>query len=363
LFDTLFGIYPFQNEKYGHAQFGWGGGMEHQTMTFVASFGFELLAHELAHSWFGNMVTCGSWADIWLNEGFATYLTGLAYEHLLPEWWLQFKRVRINSVISKPDGSVWCNDTLNVNRIFDGRLSYAKGAMILNQLRWIIGDPAFFAALNNYLNDVHCFYGFARTNDLKFYLEASSGQDLTWYFDDWYTGEGYPSYHINWNQSGSEVNFTINQTQSHSSVQFFELPVPLQFKNQSSDTLIRVYNTFSGQSFTATIPFAIDTIIIDPEYRLISGNNITGAVPELVMLNDLRIYPNPTDDFITVALDDPGYNFHYTIYAADGRSVKQGIITKKQNQIDIRPLAHGIYSLVIKDKYRSRMRTFIKTSN
>src|SRR5690606_34291857 len=127
LFSDLFGIYPYADEHYGNCQASIPGGMEHTTMSTMVNLNFELSAHELAHQWFGNKVTCGSWADIWLNESFATYLTGLSYEHLLSaEEWNSWKSGLQNNIKSQPGGSVFVNDTTSRSRIFDGRLSYNK---------------------------------------------------------------------------------------------------------------------------------------------------------------------------------------------------------------------------------------------
>ena len=302
LYDTLFGIYPFQREKYGHAEFGAGGGMEHQTMTFVNEFQFALIAHELGHQWFGDKVTCGSWTDIWLNEGFATYLSGLCYEHLDPSLWIRFRQVRIAQITAQPGGSVYCPDTTDINRIFNSRLSYAKGALILHQLRTIMGDSAFFAALNNYLNDFSLAYGFARTENLKAHFESSYGQDLSWYFNDWYTGEGYPQYLVNWSQTGDTVSFILRQTPSSSTLSFFALPIELKLKNADYDTLIRVNNTFSGELFKVRIPFAVDSLIFDPNYQIISGNNTVNAVAEHALQVSLQVVPNPATDYVTFRL-------------------------------------------------------------
>jgi hypothetical protein len=299
LFDTLFGTYPFTDEKYGHAQCNFGGGMEHTTITFLGGFWYELHAHELAHHWFGDKITCNSWEDIWLNEGFATYLSGLCYEHYTPtQYWYPWLSAEMNYVTSLPDGSVWVDDTTVASRIFDPRLSYAKGAMVLHQLRWVIGDSAWYAAVNAFLTN-HAF-DFASTSDLQTEFETASNQNLSWYFNDWFFGEGFPTYTIAWSLDTANVaTVTIQQSQSDASVSFFELPLPLYFKNATSDTLIRVQHNVSGQSFTIPLSFAPDSLIFDPYLWIITDSAIVNNVPDQTLpVEYFTLYPNPTSDVL-----------------------------------------------------------------
>ncbi len=292
LYDSLFGAYPFMNEKYGMAQFGWGGGMEHQTMTFMTGFGFELVAHELAHHWFGDKVTCASWRDLWLNEGFATYLCGLCYKYIAPQYWKPYMSIRLNDATSVPDGSVWCDDTTNVGRLFSGALTYSKGAMVLHSLRYLIGDAAFYSGLRNYLNDVQHAYGFALTPDLKSHIEASSGRSLALFFNQWVYGKGYPSYTINWQQDfNNRVTIKLLQQTSDPSVSCFEMPLPFRFANATHDTIVQLFNNSNEQTYTFDLPFAADTLQFDPELYIISKGN---SVVRLSAFDfSYRIYPNP----------------------------------------------------------------------
>ena len=298
LFHNNFGDYPFIKEKYGHVQFSWGGGMEHQTASFMVSLNEGLVAHELAHQWFGDKVTCASWEDIWLNEGFATYLAAFYMENKYPANTLNSRKNVINNITSAPGGSVWVDDTTNVGRIFSGRLSYNKGSYLLYMLRWKLGDAVFLQALRQYLNDPKLAYGFANTEDLRRNLEQVSGQNLAEFFKDWFKGQGYPSYNVQWTQIGSQyVNIKMNQTTSHTSVDFFELPVALTFKNATQEKTIVVDNKTNGETFFRNIGFIADTVLIDPEYWLVTKNNKTAKVPDATAgQNIIQVFPNPVGD-------------------------------------------------------------------
>ena len=365
LYSTLFTQYPFILEKYGHAQFGWGGGMEHQTMSFMGTFSYEIIAHELAHQWFGDMITLNSWKDIWLNEGFATYLAAITYEHLFDGYyWPAWKSQSIGFVTSAPDGSVYVDDTTNINRIFDARLSYYKGAWVLHMLRWVCGDDAFFTACRNYLNDPALKYGFAGTNDLKTHLESASGKDLTEFFNDWYYGEGFPSYTINCsliNANANEYDVMISQTQSHSSVSFFEMPVPVKFSGTDRDTTIVFDNTSNAQVFRINPAFEINKVEFDPELWIISASNIDS----LLNINEAADFysypiPNPVKDFIKITV--PVHKIE-EIHVFDVTHREFGVaysLSGNVLQLDVRKLDAGMYIARLKAGSEVHQVKFIK---
>lgn len=365
LFSTLFGEYPFAAEKYGHAQFGWGGGMEHQTMTFLGSFNYEIIAHELAHQWFGNTVTCGSWEDLWLNEGFATYLSGLCYEFLAPQYWLGYNVGRRNFVTSQPGGSVLVTDTTSVPRLFDSRLTYAKGAFVLHMLRWVCGDEAFFQGVNNYLQDPDIRHGSARTQELIDHLESTSGMDLSGFMADWYVGEGFPSYQLQWSQSATgEVNVLLDQTTSHPSVGFYEMPVPLRFKNSTTDTIVVLDHSFSGQTFSFALPFQADSLLFDPEVRILSGQSLVLRVPAQAFANaGFLLYPDPvvTEAWIHIGTAMQG-TIDMEIFDTQGRLVHRSRPTVKDLRVALpaADLRAGLYTVRLVGSERSSELRFVK---
>ncbi|MEL0455436.1 M1 family aminopeptidase [Flavobacteriaceae bacterium SZ-1-7] len=306
LFTNLFEEYPFANEKYGHAQFGWGGGMEHTTVSFMGNFSRGLIAHELAHQWFGNKITCGSWKDIWLNEGFATYLAGLTIENLDGNVAFNSWKQQLNSSItSAPNGAVYLSDadTTSVGRIFSGRLSYNKGAMVLHMLRKRLGDAVFFQGMKDYLADGNHAYGYAKTEDFIVFMEAASGEDLNEFFNDWLYNQGYPTYTIHWSQpSTNQVQINISQTQSDASVSYFEAPIPLRLTGTLGETLdITLNNTVNNEDFFNVVNFTVASVEFDPESDLISKNNsVILGVNQPDLKSQLLLYPNPSSEDIII---------------------------------------------------------------
>ena len=274
-----FGPYPYKNEKYGHAQCGFGGGMEHSTMSFMGGFSKMLMGHELAHQWFGDKITCGSWQHIWLNEGFATYLEGLTCEQGLGDQsWINWKTGKINSVTSNNFGSTFVTDTSSISNIFDGRLVYNKGSLILHMLRWKMGDTNFFQGMLNYISDPDLSYNYALSSDFKEHMEAVSGTSLTEFFNDWLYGQGWPNYNIQWSvdEPCKKVYITINQTHSANMGTFFEMPVPIMFSN-GSQSVTKIFNQNSPTelNFVEQLNFVPTTATFDPEKWLCAKNTIT----------------------------------------------------------------------------------------
>ena len=351
LYSDLFGEYPFADEKYGHAQFAWGGGMEHQTMSFMGGFHYELVAHELAHQWFGDLVTCASWEDLWLNEGFATYLSGLCYEFLAPQYWMPFKSGRRGHITSQPGGSVLVTDTTSIPRLFDSRLTYAKGAYVLHMLRWVCGDDAFFEGVNNYLNDPEIRNRSALTSQLIEHLETAAGISLSEFMEDWYVGEGFPTYQLVWTQDiNGQVNAMLDQTTSHPSVDFFEMPVPIRFEADGQMETVILDHAFSGQTFSFPLPFQASAAQLDPELWIVSGQNLVLKVP-MAAFNDREsplLYPNPAsaDAWMHVGTRING-NVDLEVIDALGRVVLQRNATVEGMRVPVPSamLASGTYTV------------------
>ena len=365
LYDSLFGLYPFSKEKYGQVEFGWVGGMEHQTMTFMGNFGFETIAHELGHHWFGDKVTCASWGDIWLNEGFAVYLSGLCYEHISPEWWVPFKQSRIGGACADPSGALFCYDTADVSQIFSGHNVYAKGAMVLHMLRWKLGDSVFFAGLRSYLQDPSNAYAFASAANLKNHLENESGLNLDNFFNEWVYGRGYPSYQITWSQDFSNhVDLVLGQKQSDPSVAFFDMPVPIKFKSATRDTTLVFNHGVIGQNFSVDLSFADDSLIFDPDYWLISANNaITRQSPYNF---EMKVYPNPVSNVLQLSVETARpQQAHIRIFNDLGQVQfnNTSMLMGGDNMLnlDVSKFASGVYRVIIEVPQQYSTGTFVIT--
>ena len=347
LFNNLIGEYPFADEKYGHAQFGWGGGMEHQTMSFMHNFGFDLVAHELAHQWFGNYITLGSWQDIWLNEGFATYLTGLAYENLLQEyWWKRWKKLNVERIVSQPDGSVFVRDTSNVGRLFSSRLSYSKGAYLLHMLRWVLGDEPFFNAIRNYFEDPEVANGFATTNQFINHLEAVGDTSLTEFFNDWFYGEGYPVYSAQFtNKASQQLEIKLSQVSSHESVGFFEMPVTVRVYNSSKtdSANFRLVHTQNNQEFLINPGFTVSELKIDPEYWLISKTEGVVKSPVAEKQDEINVFPNPFTH--QVFIKAPNQQQFQKIELLNSAGMVLRTFNPNQKTFDLSSLPNGMYIL------------------
>ncbi|QHL86526.1 hypothetical protein GU926_03345 [Nibribacter ruber] len=295
LFSGLYGTYPFYKEKYGHSMAPIGGGMEHQTMTTQSSFNFTLTAHELAHQWWGDEVTCQDWSHIWLNEGFASYSEYIALQNLIPadaRGWLNSAH---QSALSQPLGSVFVKDSTNVSRIFSSALTYRKGAFVLHMLRKVVKqDAVFFQVLQEYRREF--MYSVADTRDFQRVAERVSGLNLQTFFDQWVYGEGYPQVDLTWAQQGKEVVLKTAQTGSSPATPVFVTEVEYLIHTDAVDTLVVLPLRQASEIYTFQVRGSVQSIEVDPAQWLL--NTVVSNKQDVTLLQELNsnvvVYPNPT---------------------------------------------------------------------
>jgi aminopeptidase N len=317
IYSGIFGLYPFVTEKYGHSDFGWGGAMEHQTMTSTTSYNETVISHELGHQWFGDMITCLGWPDIWLNEGFAEYCSGLYFEREYgpASYWTYIGNELSNA---KPAvGPVYAADTTDPRILFDHHRIYAKGASVLHMLRHVLGDSVFFRAMHDYANAPGLKYGVASTRDFEHSSEKSSGRDLAFFFDEWVFGENYPSYICAWSSqpdsSGYGVTVRVTQTTGTATPPFFVMPVDIRFTAAGWDSTVVVWNNQQVQDFVFHMSHNPSGVTLDPDGWILKN---ASSVPLAVEENRnvpfgyalSQNYPNPFNPRteIEFSVGDPG---------------------------------------------------------
>jgi peptidase M1-like protein/type IX secretion system substrate protein len=267
VFSDLFGTYPFIDEKYGMAEYTWGGAMEHQTVSSMGAYFTDIVTHELAHQWFGDKVTCGTFEHIWLNEGWATYSEAL-YREFTGNVNLRNRMMRDASYFGPGTIFVHNPETTGGNLIFSGNLSYNKASWVLHMLRGVVGDSAFFAATKNYLGEVNDLdrYRSVRTPEFQQFQEDASGIDLQFFFDEWIQGEFYPTYSYGWESipEGNGVKTTLEIEQLYiPQRQLFTMPIQIYFKFSNSDTTITIWNDTELASYVFNFDEEPEQILLD----------------------------------------------------------------------------------------------------
>lgn len=360
IFDSLFGEYPYIDEKYGHMQWNKGGGMEHATMSSMGGYNFDLVAHELGHQWFGNKVTCSSWQDIWINESFATYLNALAYEFMFGKDSMAVHLSKVYDIAKKEnDLSIHVYDTTSIGRIFSQELSYQKGAMVLHTLRFFVGDTVFFEACRNFLEETPQSFRSANTENLVRHFEQLTNKDVRKFINHFYYGKGYPKYLIRYSSAKNGLlNIEISQTVSNDETAFFHHSVPIFVEHENGDTLLNLLVDSPFKKHAIQLPSKAKNVAFNPRYSVMAA----GSVVEIEEDGETGIdaYPNPNDGILTIESNKLALK-SVTIYNSVGQIILSldGSIGRKV-EVDISKLSSNLLILVLETENDSYVKKISK---
>lgn len=369
IYSDKFGMYPFADEKYGHCQVPLGGGMEHQTMTTLGSFVHYLVAHEMAHMWFGDHITCATWQDIWINEGFASYGEYVTLQNYFDQATadITMRGFQYRGRI-EPEGSIYIPIDIawDENRIFNGNLSYKKGAAFIHMIRYLCeNDTVFFNGLKQLQN---IYKDSVLTGaDVRDLFETITGKDFHPLFDQYYYGKGYPIYNITWYQDStqtgwSDLSIKIDQRGSSADNNLFTVPLPFRFYIGLQVNDIKLTPEQNIQVFNIpTNGQKIDSIQLDPQnWILDSLQSFTISVnPISANENYFNIYPNPVKEYVQIDANLINEMINLDLYDMNN----QLILSKKINQfpytLNMEPdIKNGVYFINLsnsRNSYRQKI--------
>ena len=366
-FSQKFCEHPFDKNGFAtlNGLFSWGG-MENQTLTSLCPGCWyeSLIAHEFAHQWFGDMITCATWADIWLNEGFATFSEALWLEATggYPAYKNDIQSYANSYLYGNPGWAIsdssWANITPENTVLFNYAVTYCKGACVLHELRYVLGDSLFFEILSTYAADTNLKYKSATISDFISIVNSISGSDYTWFFDQWIFKPNHPVYQNTYNfedlgNGDWKVNYFMKQVQSDPD--FFKMPVEVKIRFiDNTDTLIRVMNDVNYQQFSWTFGKRPVFFKFDPNDQIVlkQGSTVVG-------IGDLTSHssgahlsqniPNPASGLarFTYELDYPMY-INLVLLDMMGKTlavVKEGALPagRYNAEIDCSQFAPGVY--------------------
>lgn len=347
LFSKLFGMYPFAAEKYGHAMTPFSGGMEHQTMSSMGIFNFGIVAHEAAHQWFGDHVTCATWSDIWLNEGFATYSEYLARFYLSPTT-AAAEITDIHNQAKTEVGAVYVVDTADVSRLFSSALTYNKAAASIRVLHYLLGDSLFYKVCRTY--QTRFANSTASTNDFRLLVNELSGANYDFYFDQWIYGAGYPELSGVWNYSNGKLYLKLKQSNPQAPT-LFSLNWPIRLVRSSGDSLIFVNLSTDSTYLEMPLSATVSNLLVDPNNWILKTQTITRnsgftSLNEQEQISGVSLYPNPGNGKIKIIGVDPK-GLSVTVYNALGQAA---LSAENTLTIEIESLPAGVYFLLVSHK-------------
>ena len=340
-FSETFGLYPFINEKYGHVHAPYCA-MENQTNTFleIAAWGDLVdwvVAHELAHQWWGDWVTLGDWRDIWLNEGFASYCEALYAGHRDgPEAYREYMQYQMDMAVTYepyPPYPLYDPDDL-----FGWAVVYKKGASVLHMLRHVVGDSTFFQILRTYGQTYA--YSNAITEDFKAICEQVSGMDLDWFFDEWVYAPGHPKYRWGYWTENNTLYLMVSQEPQNFGVPIFKMPIDIVIHTSTGTDTAVIWDSLQTQTFAIPYTGTLQNVEFDPYPWIMKEATYTGVAENGPSNPAPLVWLSPTG--ILRASQALPRGTVLELYRADGRRVLRMVNPRAGQALSLAP---GVYLL------------------